>query len=136
MYDPQEFPGTDRFRVVRRLGFGGLGVVYEAHDAVRGQRVALKTLRAADSQSVYLLKREFRALADIAHPNLIHLYDLVIEGDLCFFTRVVETVAYMSPEQTRAEPDVTSASDWYCVGVLSSTTRSPDACRTPGARVR
>jgi serine/threonine-protein kinase len=47
----EPFPGTARFRVMRRLGAGGMGVVYEVHDRVRDEVVALKTLlrtRAAD----------------------------------------------------------------------------------------
>ena len=38
------FPGTRRFRVIRRLGAGGMGVVYEVHDRIRDEVVALKTL--------------------------------------------------------------------------------------------
>ena len=42
-----EFPGTERFTVLRRLGAGGMGVVYEVQDHVRAEVVALKTLRHA-----------------------------------------------------------------------------------------
>ena len=40
-----DFRGTHRFAVIRRLGAGGMGVVYEAHDRMRDEIVALKTLR-------------------------------------------------------------------------------------------
>jgi serine/threonine protein kinase len=80
-----DFGGNARFRVVRRIGAGGMGVVYEAEDLQRGQRVALKTLRSTDSNTLYRLKREFRALADLHHPNLVSLYELVV-GEECFFT--------------------------------------------------
>jgi len=77
---------SNRFQVVRRLGEGGMGVVYEVDDIRRQQRVALKTFRSNGSDVLYSFKREFRTLADLSHPNLIQLYDLVIEGDDVFFT--------------------------------------------------
>ena len=43
----EEFTGTDRFLVIRRVGAGGMGVVYEVLDRERNTRVALKTLRTA-----------------------------------------------------------------------------------------
>ena len=81
-----EFRGTERFTVLRRLGAGGMGVVYAVHDGVRDEAVALKTLRRARPADVSRLKREFRSLADIAHPNVVCLYELVVEPDHCFFT--------------------------------------------------
>src|ERR1700761_4222912 len=76
----------DRYQVVRRIGAGGMGVVYEADDVERGQKVALKTISNPDVEKIYQLKREFRALADLSHPNLVALYDLVVVKDSCFFT--------------------------------------------------
>ena len=54
--------------------------------ALRNEIVALKTLRRARAADLYRLKREFRSLADIAHPNLVSLYELVVEDTDCFFT--------------------------------------------------
>src|SRR3954470_4483564 len=76
----------DCYQVVRRIGAGGMGVVYEADDVERGQKVALKTISNPDVEKIYQLKREFRALADLSHPNLVALYDLVVAADSCFFT--------------------------------------------------
>ena len=81
-----EFRGTERFTVRRQLGAGGMGVVYEVHDQVRDEVVALKTLLRARAADIYRLKREFRSLADVAHPNLVSLYELVVDGADCFFT--------------------------------------------------
>jgi len=75
-----------RFRDLRLLGEGGMGVVYEAYDVVRKTPVALKTIHEAHGDSVYRLKREFRALAGIEHPNLVRLYDLFADEHSCFFT--------------------------------------------------
>ena len=81
-----DFPGTDRYSVRRQLGAGGMGVVYEVHDRVRDEVVALKTLLRAAAGDIYRLKREFRSLTDIAHTNLVSLYELVVDGTTCFFT--------------------------------------------------
>jgi len=76
----------DRYESVRLLGEGGMGVVYEVLDHVRREAVALKTVRHASAESHYRLKQEFRALADVEHPNLVRLFDLFVDGDACFFT--------------------------------------------------
>jgi hypothetical protein len=76
----------DRFELVRVLGEGGMGVVYEVFDRTRGETVALKTLRNPSGEAIYRMKREFRALANLEHPNLVRLFDLFVEQDTCFFT--------------------------------------------------
>lgn len=63
-----------------------MGVVYEVHDRMRQQTVALKTLLRWHPDDIYRLKQEFRSLADIPHVNLAALYDLVIDENQCFFT--------------------------------------------------
>jgi len=81
-----EFAGTDRFHVLRRLGAGGMGVVYEAVDRERNARVALKTLRTSGAESILRFKNEFRALQDLEHPNLCSLGELISEAGQWFFT--------------------------------------------------
>src|SRR5215471_2589234 len=81
-----EFRGTERFVLLRRLGAGGMGVVYEAMDRERQTRIALKALRAFDENALYRFKNEFRALADVRHPNLVRLGELHREGEHWFFT--------------------------------------------------
>ena len=81
-----EFRGTERYRVLRTLGAGGMGVVYAVHDGVRDEAVALKTLLRARPADISRLKREFRSLSDVAHLNLVCLHELVVEAEHCFFT--------------------------------------------------
>ena len=81
-----DFAGTDRFAVIRRLGAGGMGVVYEVHDQARDEVVALKTLRRTTPAGIYRLKQEFRSLAGMTHPNIVGLYELFVEDSRCFFT--------------------------------------------------
>src|SRR5688500_14698076 len=80
------FAGTERFEIRRRIGAGAMGIVYEAFDHERGMAVALKTMRTPTPDSLARLKHELRALADIAHPNLVALHELHATGDTWFFT--------------------------------------------------
>lgn len=84
--DQENFKGTTRFSIRRRLGAGAFGTVYEAYDRERNTIVALKALRQANADGLYRFKREFRALAGVAHPNLVTLYELISDGEQWFFT--------------------------------------------------
>ena len=73
-----------RLLVLEVLGFGSTGVVYRAEDRRLGRQVAVKALHTFDADRLYQLKREFRTLARLSHPNLVQLYELGAHGDLWF----------------------------------------------------
>ena len=75
-----------RYAVERELGSGGMGAVYQVLDLARGERVALKTLQWSDAAAIYRFKQEFRVLADVAHPNLVQLHELVAQDEIWFIT--------------------------------------------------
>src|SRR6185312_9685936 len=83
---PSDLPHLARYDVVRRLGEGGMGIVFEAIERERGTRVALKMLRRLDADTLLRLKEEFRALQDLEHPNLIRLGELTCDEGTWFFT--------------------------------------------------
>ena len=62
----------------QRLGAGGMGEVFAARHVRTDELVALKTLSSTTATRLYRFKREFRALADVSHRNLIRLYELVV----------------------------------------------------------
>jgi hypothetical protein len=94
-----------RYDVVGRVGLGGMGMVYEAINLEHGQRVALKTVRALSDVSLLRLKREFRRLARVAHPNLVTLHELVCADGEWFFTmEYVPGTSFADHVQGGAEP--------------------------------
>lgn len=98
-----DFQGTDRFQVNDHLGSGTSGEVYCVYDTRLRSYVALKTLQRADPATIYRFKNEFRALADVTHPNLAQLYELQADGDRWFFT--MELIdGYDFLEYCRGEP--------------------------------
>jgi predicted ATPase/serine/threonine protein kinase len=78
--------GSTRFQLLRKLGAGGMGVVYEAYDRQTDAVVAIKALKRFDGDALFRFKHEFRALADIQHPNLLRFGELYCEREQWFFT--------------------------------------------------
>src|SRR5688572_24620269 len=99
------FPGGDRFELIGELGRGGMGVVYEVRDREHGVRLALKGLRKVGPRAILRLKHEFRAAADLQHPNLIRLHELFEHEGAWFFTMElvdgVDFLRWCRPDDTR-----------------------------------
>jgi len=106
---PESWPGTAAgvpglaghcpagYEICGVLGHGSMGIVYRAFDRGRAEVVALKTVLRLEPSALYRFKREFRALADLTHPNLVKLHELVSNGrDWWITMELVEGVDFLS----------------------------------------
>ena len=75
-----------RFEIIKRLGKGAMGVVYEAMDPRTRNVLAIKSVSRLNPEGLYRFKQEFRSLVRFQHPNVVSLYELHLEGDRLFFT--------------------------------------------------
>jgi eukaryotic-like serine/threonine-protein kinase len=76
-----------RYALISPVGGGGMAQVYKARDNILGRLVAIKLLReqyASDAQFVARFKREAQAAANLAHPNIVNVYDVGQDGDLYY----------------------------------------------------
>jgi WD40 repeat protein/serine/threonine protein kinase len=89
--DPGGMPRPERiggYRVVREVGRGGMGVVYEAEQLALGRRVALKVLplhATKDGSGLARFRREARAAARLHHTNIVPVHEVGEDGDQCYY---------------------------------------------------
>jgi eukaryotic-like serine/threonine-protein kinase len=99
-----------RYHMVERIAAGGMGEVFRAHDAVLAREVAIKVLHrslAGDPAFVDRFRREARAAAGLAHPNIVAVYDWgAVEGVYYMVMEYVRgpSVRHLLNEQGRMEP--------------------------------
>ena len=75
----------ERYKIIKRIGEGGMATVYEAFDTKANRIVAIKVLKdeiANDSQSVKRFINESKAVAMMSHPNIVRIYDVSVKDNL------------------------------------------------------
>jgi serine/threonine protein kinase len=114
---------ANRYRIVRKLGAGGMGAVYEALQEGLGRKVALKVLLAAFAQNpevVARFQREAQAAASLGHPNIVSVTDFGADAGQVFL--VMEYLAGASLAQVIERERVLSPgrAAWIATQVLSA----------------
>ena len=103
------------FRLIRELGSGGMGTVYEAEQLSMGRRVALKVLPFAalvQDKSLQRFRNEVRAAAALDHPHIVSIYSVGEERGIHFFAMqfirgqtLADAITHLrNAEQTKSRP--------------------------------
>ena len=122
---------ADRYEVERRLGGGGMAIVYLARDRELGRPVALKVLAdtlADDAQIRQRFVREARLAARLSHPNVVRVYDAGEEGGRPYIVMECvdgESVAELLRREGAQAPD--RVADLGVIGSIPLDEFSPDA---------
>ncbi len=125
------------FLIVREIGRGGMGVVYEAEQLSLGRRVALKVLPFAamlDKQQLARFKNEARAAATLDHPNIVAIHSVGVERGVHYYAmQLIEghSLAQLIAEQHAARGMIGDPSDGFlpATTALSAIGGSPHSTR-------
>jgi serine/threonine protein kinase/Tfp pilus assembly protein PilF len=98
-----------RFRVLRRIGQGGMGTVFAAQDESLGRQVAVKTINEPDESARQRFRREARAAAGVNHPNVCQVYEIGEDAGQLFIAMELLTGEPLSERIARGPLPVAEA---------------------------
>ena len=88
----------NRYRIVDKIGVGGMADVYLGEDTLLGRQVAIKVLHANfanDDEFVTRFKREAQAAGKLNHPNIVNMYDVGYDQDMHYIIMDISSVFYV-----------------------------------------
>ncbi len=121
------------FRILREIGRGGMGVVYEAEQVSLGRRVALKVLplhAMKDAKALERFRREARAAARLHHTNIVPVFEVGQDGDACFYA--MQFIQGQGLDQVIEElRRLRAASPAHTRGANGARSKEPSPTRNP-----
>ena len=112
------------YRILREIGRGGMGVVYEAEQISLGRTVALKVLPYAamlDKTRLARFKNEARAAASLDHPNIVHVHAVGSERSVHYYAMQFIDGQTVADLITAEQPPARAVTDGSASGALADT---------------
>lgn len=103
-----------RYKIIRKIGTGGMGEVYLGEDSKLNRKIALKTLPsdvAADSERMHRFTHEAKSASALNHPNIITIYEINDEGEAPFIAMEYVEGETLGKIIKREPPDLPKAID-------------------------